>query len=128
MEVIRAHQDKEGGPAVKQKLAAWIGFAGAPAAWFLQLETHYALIPIACATGRTWPLYAASVLFLLIALGAGYVAWTDYAHPWSRGTSDHTSAERTRFMGAVGLLTSGLFLFLILVQSVPLFVFGPCER
>jgi hypothetical protein len=109
-----------------RRLALWTALLGAPVAWAVQFQANYTLVRVACATGRRWPLYAVSFAFLAGALGAGALGLR--LHRDSGVGGDAEAVQRTRFMGLVGAMVSGLFFLLILAQAVPLFIFDPCEQ
>ena len=131
MQVIKADSHTHGASEhidrrrALQGLASWTSLLGAPIAWALEQQTSYTLVPFACATGRVWLLHAASVLFIILALGAGLIAWRSWHNPGHVENQD--ALRRTRFMAIVGMADSAFFTLLILVQAVPSFIFGPCQ-
>lgn len=113
-------------PSAARKLAHGPALVGAPTAWFLQQQTNYALAPFAHRYGLTWALYASSALFALIAVACGLIAARAWRSP-DPAASDGEAGERMRFVGAVGVMTSALFLLLILIQGLSVLVFPPSE-
>ena len=103
-------------------------FAG-PVAWALQLQVVYALVPWACKHHRTDLLHGMTIVFLLMSIAGGVLAWRHWRSVgggWPGGTEGDPDA-RTRFMSVLGMLNSALFTLVILAQWVPAFVFDPCQ-
>jgi hypothetical protein len=98
--------------------ALWAGVLGAPLAWSLQLQVGYALVPWVCRHQVHWVLPALTVLFVLIAVACGLLSWRDFHRSGPAG--------RTRFLGALGLMTSSLFGLVILAQGIAWFFIDPC--
>jgi hypothetical protein len=105
----------------------WIATVLAPLAWAVDLEASYAVAARACASPglvhriALWmvPLAAAAVS----ALGAVLSV-----RGWRR---QEAGAAETwppdHFLAVCGLLTSGFFIFVILVQAIPTLVLRACD-
>lgn len=122
--------------------ALWFGLFGAPAAWSLQLLFNYAMVAHSCypadnprstpLSGSVWSLVlVAGVVAAGLALGAGATAWRTWRGTRKEREGDHgalleTGEGRTRFMAVAGLLLSGVFLYGIVLNLVPLFLVPPC--
>ena len=65
----------------------WIGLLGAPAAWLLNLQASYSLVPWTCRHGKFFLVHLSSFLFLGFALAAGLVALTSWR------AAEHLSKE-----------------------------------
>jgi hypothetical protein len=109
-------------------LALWTGILAGPVAWLLQMQTGYALVPWACATGHVFVLHLVTLAGLLIAAAGALLAWRDWRRfgkqwPQARGGPQ----MRRRFMAVLGLLTSVMFFFVILAQGIPSFILNPCQ-
>ena len=111
------------------KLALWTGVLGGPVAWALQLQAGYTIVRFTCS--RQWLTaahHAVTLAMLLVALACTVIA----AREWVRaGREASAGAEggaggRSRFLGALGVLTSGLFSLTIVAAWVPLFFLSPC--
>ncbi len=115
----------------------WFSQLGGAVAWVLHLTGSYSVGEWGCAspfardqflslTGPVWLLFVVTATAMALALAA---AWTGH-----RAEAELRAKERfpgrvgeTRhpgiYMARSGLMTSGLFAFIILVQSVPTFYF-----
>lgn len=112
----------------KGKLSLWVGVLGAPVVWAVQFQAGYALGPFTHAhRWLTVVHHVISVLALAGAVACGVVAWRD----WRRmGGGEPESAEggvsgRSRFMAALGILTTILFTLVILAQWLVVFFIDP---
>jgi hypothetical protein len=117
---------RERQPEPVGQFAIWFGFLGGVLAWIAHLFVAYAAVPLACETGLEIVLYATVVVTVLVALAATLVAWRG----WSRTREDPNGdiiMQRTKFLTLSGLLMSGLFLLVIIAQSSPIFLNGPCD-
>jgi hypothetical protein len=92
----------------------------------------YIFVPWACSAAGKTPLYLMNYLSLvLVALGGwnAYRSWRDAG----RGTGGALSFElggvigRTRFIGFVGMLFSGLFFLAIVATSIPNWIMSACH-
>lgn len=126
MQIRHVEQERERLAEPGRRLALWTALLGAPLAWFVQLQANYTLVRVACATGHRWPLYAVSFAFLGAAAAAGALGLRFHRETGVGG--DPEAIQRTRFMGLVGAMVSGLFFLLIAAQAIPLFIFDPCEQ
>jgi putative membrane protein len=104
----------------------WFGILGGLVAWIAHLGTSYALVPWVCATGRIPVLHGLTVLMALVAAAATLVAARRWRGAGTSGTPPEAGArvpvERHRlegFLGLFGLILSGFFLVLILVEGLP---------
>jgi hypothetical protein len=66
---------------------------------------------------------------LLLTVSGGVSAWWH----WQRTEQAESSMAGgalscSRFMGVMGLLTSGLFILVIVAQWLPNFILSPCQR
>ncbi len=118
-------------------LALAFGVAGAPLAWNIELLVgtavsghqcfpRYAPLALPMWGGTWWFLLALSLAAIALGICAALVSWRS----WTRTRDEHPDAAhggegRTRFLALCGLLTSGLFLVVLLftlaaVLMVPL--------
>ncbi|MBD0372118.1 MAG: hypothetical protein ICV60_14855 [Pyrinomonadaceae bacterium] len=108
----------------------WTGLLAGPVAWALHMQTNYALVPWVCMKGGEMLLYLVSIFAILITAAGAFAAW----RAWSEGGREKEAngggdpISRTSFMGALGLLTSAMFLLVIIAQAIPGFFFHPCQR
>ena len=109
-------------------LGQWAGVLAGPAAFLIQLQVNYALVPWACTTGHWFVLHLVSLLALLLVSLASLIAWRIRGRI-TREARDRAAEPllRSKFMAEMGLLTSALFLLLIIAQEIPNFVMHPCQ-
>jgi hypothetical protein len=108
-------------------LALWTGLLLPPFAWFLHQQLSYMLVLWACATGRQFILHLVTVAMLLLVGAGGVIAWRS----WQRTERDGPDKAgdmllRRRFMAVAGLLSSGMFVLVILAQGIPSFLLNAC--
>jgi hypothetical protein len=108
--------------------ALWTGLLLAPAAFLLNLEVAYALVPAAC-SARTRLLihvvHAACLLLALVGTLAAWRMWRVTGETWPGGAGGRLS--RSRFMSGLGVFLSLLFVLVILAQWIPSFMLSPCQ-
>lgn len=108
-------------------LALWAAVLAAPLAWMLGLNAGYALVLVACAGGSMLPLHLVSFVTLLLALGGGWVAMREWRRTAAEGQLEAAGTlPRSRFMAALGLLTSALFGLAIVAQWAANLFLHPC--
>jgi hypothetical protein len=103
------------------------GVFAAPAAWALNTQLNYAIVPWVCAQGMNI-VPALAVANAIIAMAGGFLSW----RAWSvraEGSSDDPNAGRPhRLVAGLGALMAVLFAAVILLQGVAGLVFQGCER
>jgi hypothetical protein len=112
----------------KELRALWTGLLLAPAAFLLNLEVAYALVPTACADGSRLLVHVVHAVCLLLAAVGALTAWRMWratGETWPGGAGGRLS--RSRFMSGVGLLLSLFILMVIVAQWIPSFVLSPCQ-
>jgi hypothetical protein len=107
----------------------WFGILAGPLAFLLNLQLSYMLVQPVCATAHRLVLHLVPAGALLLTAGGGGSAWRS----WQRAGQAESSQTggvlpRSRFMASVGLLTSGLFVIVIVAQWLPNFILTPCQR
>jgi hypothetical protein len=115
-------------PDAREIRALWIGLLAAPAAFMLNLELAYALVPTACSTGTRLIVHLVHFGCLLLAFGGGLLAW----RTWRSAGAEWPGEEggkvgRTRFMAGSGVVGSALFALVIMAQWIPSFILNPCQ-
>jgi len=99
-----------------------------PLAWMFQQQISYLLVKFACKHGWHLPFHLVSLSALLLIVAGAFVAWRTWrqaGQQWPSGSGG--AVPRSRFMAVLGLLLSGLFFLLIVAQSIPSFILGPCQ-
>ncbi len=98
----------------------WFGILGGPMAWSAHLLVSYGLVYVVRGTGWAFLLHLTTLTTALVALAAGIAAWRGWRHPPAENRAEMPDvAARRRFMGYIGLLLSGLFFLVILVEGTP---------
>ena len=120
------------------RLALWFGVLGGVSAWTVHLWAGYALVEVACRTG--FPgfsllgisgvevlLALVTVAMALVALAATYVAYRA-RRQLQEGRRGDVGQPRGQgeFMARAGLLMSGLFVAVIVVEAVPALFLREC--
>jgi hypothetical protein len=106
----------------------WVGLGLAPAAFSVHLQLVYVLVPWACVTrGQLWVHVAGLVAIALAGVGT-WAAWLVHVRADNAQPNDGAgSVTRTRFLGTVGLCTSGLLVLLLVVQWAAGYIISPCQ-
>jgi hypothetical protein len=105
-----------------------MGFLLAPFAFLLNLQISYMLVPWACSSGQIFWLHIAAFGSLLLAALGALTAWRNWQKAGREWQSEGGNATaRSRFMGIVGLLMSGLFSLIILAQWIANLIIDPCQ-
>jgi len=115
-------------PDAKEIRDLWSGLLLAPAAFLLNLEVAYALVPTACASSTRLLVHAVHAVCLLLAAVGAMIAWRRWrltGETWPGGEGGRLS--RSRFMSGLGLLLSLFILLVIMAQWIPSFVLSPCQ-
>jgi hypothetical protein len=132
-------EDKKHFPPMPPMTAPlWFGVLGAPAAWGMQLQTTYALVPWVCSHRQHhWLLHATAFVFIAIGVVCGLICWR-YIHPPGRvgdetpdsppgtGSEQGGTPGRTYFLSMLGVLTAGMFTTVIIAQGIAAFFIDPC--
>lgn len=121
-------------PPRVSRFSQWFGLLGGAVAWLLHFFLVYGLSEVFCNTDFPgFDLFGASgeaalLLGATLFLGLAALAVTFFSYRnWRRlETSTHETAGRARFMTSFGVLLSGFFTFLILLESLPVFFFDLC--
>lgn len=115
-------------PDAREIRALWIGALLPPVAFLINLEVAYALVPTACSSGTALPVHLVHLACLSLAIGGGLVAWRRWVAEGKLWPGEEGGASaRSRFMAGVGVLLSGLFVLVIVVQWIPSFLLDPCQ-
>lgn len=115
-------------------LALWTGLLAAPIAWGAHMQVNYSLVPWVCTNGKEFLLHLVTIITLIICAIGGYAAWRSWQEAgieWPGelgGVEKDELISRTRFMAALGLLTSAMFFLTIIAQEIPTYYFHPCQR
>jgi hypothetical protein len=108
--------------------ALWTGLLLPPAAFLLNLEVAYALVPTACNSRNPLLVHLVHLVCLALAAFGGLTAlryWRRSGATWPGGEGGPVG--RTRFMSGLGVLLGLLFGLVILAQWIPSFMLNPCQ-
>ena len=115
-------------PDAREIRDLWTGLLLAPAAFLLNLEVAYALVPTACSSSSRLLVHAVHLVCLVLAALGTLTAlrrWRLTGETWPGGAGGRLS--RSRFMSGVGLLLSLFIVMVIVAQWIPSFVLSPCQ-
>lgn len=107
----------------RRSWAAAAGLFAGPAAWMANTTLNYAVVTNACDSALAVVLVSAAML--AVAVAGGVLSWSEWrAVP--AGRQQHGGAP-DRLLAACGVLASGLFGLVILLQGAAGLVFTGCE-
>jgi hypothetical protein len=113
---------------MRRDVQLWTAVLTPPTAWFLSLLANFALAPWACARFGKTPIFAVAAAALALSAAAGFAAW----RMWRQrgidppGESGGTIAHE-RSLAMAGVLLSGMFVVVIVAQTVPDVMLGSCR-
>jgi hypothetical protein len=115
----------------------WFALLGGGVAWAVHLGGAWAISEFGCVAGIqrslllgvsvvAWAIVAVSVMAFAVAVAATVVGWRRENRLELRDPADRVDGS-AMYMCRAGWITSGIFAFIILVQSVPIFFYlGDC--
>lgn len=126
-------------PVSEERL--WFGLLGSPIAWFLHLVVVYTLAEVTCVAGifgftvlgldgGVFLILVVTLLTLALAGVAGVVAYGSNRHleRHSEGEESPTDRGVGRQMAQWGVHLAVIFLFIIAVETIPVFFYlEPCS-
>ena len=106
-----------------------LGVIVGPIAALANEELIYVTDMWACGARTQAAMHVVPFLCLLAALGAGFLAWSDWVSV-GRGLEESgaTVDARSRFLALTGMAASAFSALIILAQWLAIFVFGACMR
>lgn len=146
MTAIFDHEGMPGHAAPRRHLiplrVLWFGLFGAPAVWAVQLVTDYALTSHFCYPNDTplaSPTFAGvrvvALVVSAVCLAVSVAALFTALHSWRATRHGHEGEHRhvaevgegrARFMAIAGLLVSGIFIYGVLMNALPLVTLPIC--
>jgi hypothetical protein len=111
----------------RTSLALWFGMIGGPAAGLLSVFVDYPAVNRACIADSSLILHLLTMLFLAVALLAGFTSWWLRARTGRWPDNAGGLLARSRFMTTVGLFASGIAVVGILMEWIPVFFIGACH-
>lgn len=114
--------------SVGRQWVLWTEVLGPPVLWLIQFQIRYALVPWCCANGKRSLLWTTSGGSLALAAVMLVMSWSSWRNTPSPPLTQEApiGQRRARFMAALGLMSSSLFLLLIAVQAIPVLFIDPC--
>jgi hypothetical protein len=109
-----------------QRRGLLAGLLVPPLVWLAQLQANYALVSWACSSGHRVVLLAISVLAILVAGGAGYVAWTSWPGA-GRLSGEPRGVEGARLLSLAGVVLSVAFALVLVASTIPTLILRPCD-
>lgn len=116
-------------------MAGWLsrglpsaGIYAGPAAWIVNTQFNYAVVPWVCIHQVPLiPIFAAVMAALSIV--GGFLSWRGYTVAPAAPLADSTGAGRPhRFVALMGMAIAALFTIVILVHGAAGLFFEGCER
>jgi hypothetical protein len=104
-------------------LILWIALLASPAAWFINLETNYALASWSCLSQWRVVIFLVSAATFAIAAGSGVVAW----RRWRQLTGGGPADSRARGMAVGGAVLGSMFAVVIIAQAIPSLLLAGCQ-
>jgi hypothetical protein len=89
-----------------------------PLIWLFALGFCFALVPYACTGRQEYMLHLTHAVTLVIGIACGALAYANWK-------SSH--ADYDRFLAAAGMLSSGLFVLMLVGQTLASILMGACQ-
>jgi hypothetical protein len=105
----------------------WFGMLGGPFAALLNITIGYPTVDRACVSDSSIVLHVLTIVSLVIAIAAGLTAWRLRERIGNRPSAGGDALSRGRFMATVGILTSTVSVFALVLQWIPIFFLGACH-
>ena len=109
--------------------ALWYGLLGGPVVMFLHGAVNFVMIPWACGAGKQSALWLSSIIGILVAGSAIFVAyrkWLEAGAEWDP-TQDFGPVPRGRFMAIVGMAVSAMCMLVIIADGIAAMFLGACQ-
>jgi hypothetical protein len=107
--------------------APWAGLAAGPFAWFLQHQLGSWMNYADCARGGGSFAVAVGIACAVIAVAGALWSWRA-RRPVADAPLDIPHAGSRRFIGTLSAFTAGLFLLVVVNQTMAGFFLSGCER
>jgi heme/copper-type cytochrome/quinol oxidase subunit 2 len=111
----------------------WFAFLGGGFAWTFHLLSIYAVGEFGCVSGMdsiayagismvAWMILILSAVALAVAMAAAFVGYRDKRRDNAQKVS-RPEEDGGRFLSSFGFLLSSLFVFIIIVETMPVFAY-----
>ena len=100
----------------------------APAAWFIEMQSSYAMIKWACENNARGVLLAMPVASLSVVAFGTWLSWSCYTK--LRGDANQEGGrmiDRSLLLALLGLAMNAIFGLMILTSYAPRYFLSPCE-
>jgi hypothetical protein len=112
-------------------MSLWFGLVGGGVAWVVHLLASYVIAEFGCVSGwgQEKHLGVTTMAWLLLGVSfltagwAGLATFMAYRNKQRLRPFESSEGSSAVYMARAGCITSGIFLFVILVESVPIFFF-----
>ena len=111
----------------RTSVALWFGLLGGPAAALASTMINYSAVDRACVNDSTLVLHFLTLFFLVVAILAGWTAWSVRQRVGDWPAAAAGPFPRSRFMATVGVLTAVVAVFGLILQWIPVFFLGACH-
>lgn len=113
---------------MKPLTVLWAGILVGPLVWFANLETNFALAPLACGGKGKLAMYIVSAVSLILVALAGSGAYFQLRQPHPNAAPQTLpSLPPRRAMAIAGVALSCLFFLTIAAQAIPNIMLEGCE-
>ena len=104
-------------------LALWVGILGPPFFWLVQFQIIYALVLPACISHRGIVLAIISIVFGAAMIGCGVIAWNGRVPV---ADSPPRIKFVRHFMAVLSLMSTSMFLLVVIAQTIATPMHSPC--
>jgi hypothetical protein len=111
----------------------WFGLLGGGIAWLLHFLSSYVIAEFGCVSNWGQNKYLGVTMLAWLLLGvsafatglAAFATFVAYRAKQRLGELEHSDGQTSSavYMARAGYITSGVFLFVIIVESIPIFFF-----
>ena len=108
-------------------VALWFGVLGGPIAGLCNVMIGYPAVDRACVNNSTVILHILTLIFLVIAVAAGWIAWSFRRRAGDESSTAGGVLPRSQFMGTLGVMTASVAVFGTVLQWIPMFFLGACH-
>jgi formate hydrogenlyase subunit 3/multisubunit Na+/H+ antiporter MnhD subunit len=105
----------------------WIGVLAPAIIWKVRFWLSYITVPYACWWDASWLLNVITVVTLVLLAGTGWYAWRRWRDAGQGAELEQDGlVTRTRFLGVLGMLSSGMFFYVVFAEGLANFFVSPC--
>lgn len=113
---------------MKTETMLWASIAVIPIAWFVNLETNFALAPLACSGQGKLIIHAVSATSLILVILSASLCFVEWRSPRQNAAGELVAPPpRVRAMALTGVGLGILFAITIMAQAIPTIMLTGCE-